>query len=87
MMKAVIAFLCSAAALPELLINRRFLPNPPSPESVAWADDKSWYHNFKNYTAESFAADSGYYSKLTCFVILVQFIIIIWQWKRIWHTN
>jgi hypothetical protein len=76
------AFLCSASAFPELLINRRLLPHAPDPESIAWAADASWYHNFKNITAESFRADPSYFSKLACFVILVQFAIIIWQWKR-----
>lgn len=76
------AFLCSASALPEMLFNRRFLPHAPDPESIAWVADKSWYHNFKNITAESFRADPSYFSKLACFVILAQFVVIIWQWRR-----
>lgn len=71
-LKALTAFLCSASAFPELLINRRLLPLPPAPEAILWSPYRSWYHNFKNLTAESFRADPSYFSKLTCFVILLQ---------------
>ena len=66
-----ICFLCSASALPELLLRRRVLPFPPKPEDVAWQEGRSWYHNMKNQTAESFQDDSSYYSKLMCFLVLV----------------
>ena len=75
-MKLAVAFLISALSFPGQF-NGEFPPKPPAPEKIAW-EDGSWFHNMKNLTTETVRADAEFWSKALLFVILVQFVIIVW---------
>ena len=72
----LLAALCSGTAFPAMLFER-FKPIAPDPSKLEWEDDRTWYHNMKNITTESIRADSQWYSKFLCFVILMQAIGLV----------
>ena len=76
-MKLLLSFLCMATAWPELVLRRRTIPMSPSPDSIAWNGGLTWYHNMKNHAAETVRADCSYWAKTFCFIILVQFALIL----------
>lgn len=76
-MKILLAFLCMATAWPELVLRRRAFPMSPSPDAIAWNGGLTWYHNMKNHAAETVRADCSYWAKTFCFIILVQFALIL----------
>jgi len=71
MVKKAFYFLMCASAFPELVIRRRLFPRQPSEESVAWQENESYYHNWKNQGAESLRADPSYYAKLFSFLTVL----------------
>ena len=76
-MKLLLASLCSALALPEMLWNRR-LPNPPPPDKIIWQPEDWWWHNLKNYTTEIMRADCQWWSKVGCFAVWIAFPLLMW---------
>lgn len=71
-----IALLASAFSFPAMLVGRRYLPELPSADRVAW-EPGSIFHNLKNVTTEMYRADPMWWSKGSCFVIAVLTIVVI----------
>ncbi len=72
-----LAFLCSAAAFPAMLIRERLTPIKPDPSKIVWQSDRSWYHNMKNQSTEALRADAQWWSKCLAFTTLIAIIGLI----------
>lgn len=71
-----IALICSAISFPAMPFRGHAWPTMPTPESVAWQDGRTFFHNMKNVTSEMYAADAMWWSKFSCFVVLILSLII-----------
>jgi hypothetical protein len=75
-MKLAIAFLLMALSFPGQFFGE-FPPHSPEPERYSWEDDRSWFHNTKNYATETVRADVEFWTKCMLFVILLQSTYIV----------